>query len=1107
MPPRAAGRRQPRFSREPDGPSHQNPHSTFQKPNLPPLQGTPSSRRQYSYGAEVEPMRSRPGHGLQQQTQVRDISTAVKGVLIRPDGPEGEEEEGAQEEEVTGEGEQPADITQPQSQREHHAIESEPDELAGGPPHDPSRPSYLSGPSAYRMPNHPLLSSRNPLLGGSDGDDVRSFGIESDLYGDATIDSTPRAPLPQPSPLREVQTTNTTSANNRPRRSARNKQGVIASEDEVELVRQPEPKGQKRPAGSTIGPSPLRSAPRRPHKLAPPPRPRQMPEIIENEEEETDIEEERDGDATEEEEQDESVEDEPVRRLEPQHAIKTNMPAPRQPLPASGSRTQRTRIGGPSPAQPPPQALTEPQRPGGNTNLFRQPAQTGSNQAASIRQAGPASREQRTQRRESEEPASSQDSSESGRWLSRAAATTNFQSLLSHAKFLTSSSPFPLTRRYPTDPNEREAAIQRDIDAAEAELARERRQRAAEEARRRRQQRWHWFNSFNFLRFLNPWNYARGAVWLVETVLNWIMQLIHYIIPMGLWDRLSSVFGFLPHIVAGFLAFVLAFLLATQLAGSTNGDWAPNAIEATWQTLDNVRHRFNHFIPTVTWPKKDRWVDLEGLWDDDSSASDKVEKFLARMEDEFLALKRAGRMHDASLKKLQNVLPSIVHMELADGRPVVSQEFWHALRNLIREDGEFLTFDRKGSVYEMTSERHWRAIASRLVTDPIFTSTLNFTLEDFDTRIGEKMTTYWDYWVKENDDRITKMLGSAVDKIKAPGSQKDLDDRMRQIAKEQQAQLDQQKGRVVTRDEFLRHLRNEFATHRSEIRAGLEALQPQLESLVKQSVDLATKDIPHGMSRADITTLVNGLVHKAFADINLDALAQGTIHRHWDTELRHQINYFAIGSGAIIDAKHSSSTWDPTHRGVVSPEKYQVGFRGSRPFPPTAALDSWQDEGDCWCAARSANHRGNPHGASLAVQLAQRVVPQHIVIEHILPGATREPGARPKVIEVYADIQDSDVRERILDFGAVYFPDDESDWNFTPPDYPSQFVKISQFVYEAAGIHDGVYVHRLSSELMELGAATDHVIVRAVSNYGAENHTCFYRVRLYGFNPELDTWP
>lgn len=133
MPPRPSRRRQPRFSvREPDTLSYQNP-ITFQKPNLPPLQGTPSSRRQYSYGAEVEPMPTRPTHG-QTEEEPRDIGTAVRHVLVPP-GVNNEEQQNDQ----GGRGESLPSQKEPQKPK---IAEPEPDELAGGqlmrPPHLPS---------------------------------------------------------------------------------------------------------------------------------------------------------------------------------------------------------------------------------------------------------------------------------------------------------------------------------------------------------------------------------------------------------------------------------------------------------------------------------------------------------------------------------------------------------------------------------------------------------------------------------------------------------------------------------------------------------------------------------------------------------------------------------------------------------------------------------------------------------------------------------------------------------------------------------------------------------------------------------------------------------
>ncbi|KAG5981185.1 hypothetical protein E4U55_003218 [Claviceps digitariae] len=1104
-------------------------------------------------------MPSRPGHGLQ-RTQVRDLSNAVRSVLTRH---EAEEEE-----------QQSSRGPKVQNQREQRqSAVPEQDERAGAPQQRRYQPSYLSGPSGLDDITHPQFSQINQATDGSDVDDVRSFGMESDLYGDATIESTPRAPLPEPaqsSPLNQVRTLNTRSGNDASRRPTRQKQFDPSGEDHVDLVRQTAPSNHIGPAKYAIGPSPLGAAPRRPPRAISPSKSQPKPPVQardknEDEREATEEEEREEleqsdrghldaideqweneqGQEDKDEEEVESNDGEPIRPHSLRHTTNTNTPALRRRRPSPVNEPQRTRLTGPLPVLPPPgprsQLLVS------NGEIFNQTGRRRPIQAPNLRQTRQRSDDDSVERQESEEAAeTSQDSSESGRWLARTTAASNFTSLFENAKRLASSSPFMFSRRYPVDQSERDAAIQRDIDEAEAELARERRLQASEESGQRWQQRWRWIKSFvpfarqaqadsadvssvrgdqprrgfiSLLHYVNPMTYLRGILALIGMLLEWITTLVHYIIPTGLWDRLSSVFEFLPHIIAGLLAFTLAFVLATQLASSAEGDWMQNAIETTRRAFGDVRHKIYDFVPTVSWSKRERsWAaDLNDLWDngddENGTASDKIEQFLNRMEEEFLTLKRAGKMHDASLEKLEKVVPNIVHMELRDGKPVVSQEFWHALRDLIRADGSFVTLDKIGSEYEVSSERQWKAIASRLVADPVFSSTLHLAMEDFDNNMGGKMTTFWNTWVKDNDEKIAQMLGSAVDQIKSAGSQKEFEERLTKIVKEQLAQTEQQKGaqgqgqgQLVSRDEFLRHLRNEFASHRSEIRAELKDLQPQLEQLIQQSVELATKETPHGMSRADVTTLVDGLIRKALADVNLEALARGTIHRHWDSDLRHQVNYFSVGSGAIIDAKHSSSTWDPTREGVITQEEYKRGLRASKGFPPIAALDAWQEQGDCWCAARSVNHRGNPHGASLAVQLAHRIIPQHIVVEHILPGATTEPNARPKFIEVYAEILDPDVRERVLDFGAAFFPDDESDWNFTPPDYDARFVKITQFVYEAADIHNGVYVHRLSSELMALGAATDHIIVRAVSNYGAKNHTCFYRVRLYGFNPEVDPW-
>ncbi|KAM4058907.1 spindle pole body-associated protein sad1 [Hirsutella rhossiliensis] len=616
--------------------------------------------------------------------------------------------------------------------------------------------------------------------------------------------------------------------------------------------------------------------------------------------------------------------------------------------------------------------------------------------------------------------------------------------------------------------------------------------------------------AIDWWQLLNPWTYVKATAWMVEATGQRLVDLYSSVVSASLRRHILSATQILPRIVAGVLTLVLVLALlsagmARFKADAVDDLWSPVARGTPWYSLGGVARKIRSSLPTLSWSSRNRWDDIVASWETDDPRHSDIDDYLQKIEQAFRLLTEAGRLHDASLEKLEAVVPKVVHMQLKDGKPVVAPEFWHALRDLIHEDGSFLTFNRKGGDYEMSSERQWKAIAMRLVGDAAFTNKLNISIGKVESKLVDRLTL-WETWVRENDAKVKQSLGSALDQIKSAGSQREWDERLGKTVKEQIKEYEHQ-GRFVGRDEYLRLVQSEVSSHLSEFRAELAELQPQLEKLVRESIDLAKGDTPPGMSGAEVTALVNGLLRKAFADINLEALARGKIHAHWDTELRNQVNYFSPAAGATVDAKHSSATYDPFSKTYSTLKAHRKGLRARNPH--IAALQPWHDDGDCWCAARSCNHRGNPHGASLAVQLAYRVVPQHLVVEHILPGATTEPGARPREIELYAAIDDAVVRERVRDFAAAHLPtsadgeDSVDGWNYKPADLPERFVMVGRFVYAGAELHGGVHVHRLSSELVALGADTDHVVVRAVSNHGAVNHTCFYRVRLYGHNVEL----
>ncbi|KAL7800191.1 hypothetical protein V8C37DRAFT_364399 [Trichoderma ceciliae] len=601
--------------------------------------------------------------------------------------------------------------------------------------------------------------------------------------------------------------------------------------------------------------------------------------------------------------------------------------------------------------------------------------------------------------------------------------------------------------------------------------------------------------SINWQQLFNPLTYLRAIYWFFSAMLESVANSFSGLLADSLRQRLLLIGEALVYTVSGFsfilLAMVLSSIAIANLPsfGEVPAAPVPAVSIPTLPSFGNLASRIGSFIPSISWSSRSAWDDFPGLDDLRGDQYAEFEHLIDQILRDLRLMKGAGKLHESSIEKLNSIVPKMVHMTLKDGKPVVTQEFWHAIRDLIEKDGSFPMLNRKGNHYEPSTEKQWKDIAAWLSRRPEIASKIS----EANDGLAKKLPHMWEAWATDNQRKVEQTLRPILDKMKITGSlsERDIDKRLHQLIKKHVGS-NKSGSTIVTRDYFLQYLKNEFATHRSEMKAEINELQPGLEHLIRDSIDLA-RDDSSSLTRVEITKLVDGLVRKAIADINLEAMAKGRIRAHWDKDLKNQINYFGVGAGAIVDPRHTSTTFMPDVKYLND-----KGLKGAQPHAPIEALLPWHDDGDCWCAAREVNQRGNPHGAKLSVIMGHSIIPQHIVIEHILPGATTNPGARPRQIEVYIKAEDKVLRERLLDFAVAHFPEDQSDWNYTPADLPSQFVKVTQFVYEGAELHDGIHVHRLSSELMALSAETDQVIVRAISNYGAPNHTCFYRIRLFG---------
>ncbi|KAF7554503.1 hypothetical protein G7Z17_g2821 [Cylindrodendrum hubeiense] len=987
MPPRPSSiRRSARFSsREPEPEASHDRVGNLVRPQLPALAGTPSSRRQLSYGSAAEPPR-RPGGGLQRV----DIGNAVSQALQRND-----------EDEV---------FVRPRRPQRSATADDE-DELAGD--HRRMKALDLSPAVTLDPPGY--------IFTGSDADSMRSFGLENDYYGDATIESTPGStPVPDP------------------RQTARppSRQPQQSNLERVAEERLPEPSPKK-----TADARSTAAAKSRPERAGVGQRvgktqPEQQPPQPEQDSEEDDEDEQGATNAL------------------MGHQRKTNTPAPNRMRQASTRQLKSQKMAAAQQVEAERERQSQSQDRQTRTSALAPSVQD---------DAGPSKTNRRDLRSTAAQPPA-QDTGDSRKTL-RINGRVGGRSLFSQANELNKKTTSFDTNTYPADAWERDAAIQRDILEAEEQVAREREVADRREARR---QQWLWLMSLwplpllrrlfgirsptddedeeedddltgptEWSRLLNPMTYVQTFIWLIDKIMDHFVGLIDKISGIDLHvqiPRPGKTFGW---VVAGlFGLFIAAFFGPAIILGlkasspsmphigmpSMPHVGMPNVGGIRWPNVGGIIGKAGGLIPSISWPSwpsrsKSEWDDLSDLWKSDDKAHEKADKMFKEYAKDLITLKKAAKIHDASLQKLKTVIPKIVHMELDNGKPVVTQEFWHALRDLIHEDGGFLTVEKKGSDYEFTSEEQWQAIVGRLNKDPTFASKLKVSVAGIENRLDSKMSGVWDAWVKNNEDKIAELVGPALDKIQSAGSGREFDERLSRIVKEQ-LRSKEIKETIVTREDFLHHLQKEFATHRTEIRAELNALQPQLEEL-RESIRRATENTPQGVTKTEVNTLVRSLVLKAIADMNLEAMAKGKIHFHWDAELKNQVNYFGVGAGATVDAKRTSATYDPFNKGIILEAAFKKGIRGAEPYPAIAALNPWQDEGDCWCAARSVNHRGNPHGAALSVQLAHHIIPQHVVVEHILPGATTDPDARPRHIEVYAHFADGAVLARWTELAAA----------------------------------------------------------------------------------------
>ena len=521
------------------------------------------------------------------------------------------------------------------------------------------------------------------------------------------------------------------------------------------------------------------------------------------------------------------------------------------------------------------------------------------------------------------------------------------------------------------------------------------------------------------------------------------------------------------------LAVVLSLLSAMSMPALN--------VPTRWYGWTDWPHNLGQFVPGILVPPA-------GLWSPETYSN--LASALARESLNIASLNKDYKITEETVKKLEGLLPQLLHvkMDAKTGKPKISQDFWHALKDYMQKDKGTITLDEStGDI----SDSHWKILLGRLQkagfsNDPTkIAKNLSPQIERF---VDETLPRSFESWLKDNQQKVTELLQKASPKPDA--LPKVVEENLLSKAEkliQKQFSSGELGDRVVSKKEFIGSLDGALASQKKELDDKFGELRVELEKTVAKASRNTSSPVA-GLSKTDVQKLIDDTVRDAISDAQLAAAARSQITSHFDETLRQQVNFFGVGNGAIVNSQLSSPGWVPE-----KPPLFSRVWRKTMANLPRfqhergAALVGWTDAGHCWCADSASQP------ARLVVETGQTIIPQHLVLEHIDPAATIDPDSMPKDLEVWAMVDDS-LLARAKDFEFAHFPNTDKG----QPLAAKGFVKIGEFTYRHSRKDNGIQVYKFSDELLNMKATVDQLAIIARTNHGATDHTCFYRVRLYG---------
>ncbi|KAG4444207.1 hypothetical protein IFR05_000304 [Cadophora sp. M221] len=400
---------------------------------------------------------------------------------------------------------------------------------------------------------------------------------------------------------------------------------------------------------------------------------------------------------------------------------------------------------------------------------------------------------------------------------------------------------------------------------------------------------------------------------------------------------------------------------------------------------------------------------------------------------------RLSDLDPRALKTIQDMIPDfLVVKKDKHGNNIIPDNFWQALRDKIRDENIF-----------PHSPVDSGKVSSGGTKDP-----------------EKKTQKPWDKYMKGNEAQLG-----------------DLNDH--DIVRKFPHLLEQ--NHIIPKTEILQLIRQSWEENRLEVRSEMGDMKKKLNHATQQITKLQ-----HDF-KDESKAIAQEVLEKFIPSGQLDALAAANLKNHLNYGLT-RINYLSKGTGAIVDAYFTSPQYVFPSMDVwffKRTMRWMIGNSIPVPNAPDTALMKWDEHGDCWC---SPSQDADGFGPSLAVIMGSSIYPDQVVIEHIAPTASLEPGAAPREMELLAHIPDPELYEAVAKMSNNIFPDEVFE-----PLRADGFVRIATWTYDLETL-ENVQGFPVQLNMKALGAHTNKVIVRSKNNWGDGNvdYTCLYRVRVHG---------